>query len=271
MYHPIIQQIDSAGIALHEFRPDLSRSLFLTAGDVQQSLYRISPFKTGRRFFDAQWCWALGHIGILYQMVRWFKKHEPQTKLILETKNQIANPFFLKAIEPYLTIVENLPDPMKEEAAFNAVYFACPDGKHHIHDYMKLVEADCKDHYLSLSDEQKEKVKGYLEILGVERPYLAVQARNLNHDPKRNVSLEEVEKSIDVKGYSVISTGLDEHPISKKIPSVKSLPNPMLASFLLSADCDRFVGSDSGAWVIPWAFQKPVQLINDHSMAWIYQ
>jgi hypothetical protein len=108
-----------------------------------------------------------------------------------------------------------------------------------------------------------------LQTLNVKRPYIAVQARNLDLDPFRNVTEDQVLEALaPYDGFSVINTGLDVHPIESRYASVKSFSDPKKASFLLSASCDQFIGSDSGAWVVPWAFNKPVKLINDQDKAW---
>ncbi len=275
MYHPTITKLDSAAIELHPFFPEQSKQLFILTGGLQKALVQKSPYPTKRRFFDAQWCWALGHIGILYQVIRWFKKNEPDTELVLETKGAIANQYFLSALSTFVTIHGNLPPDMIEEAKFNACYFGCPDGVHHVHDFMKVAEKECEGiHLLELTEAQKAQTDELLSQLGIKRPYVCIQARHLEYEPKRNVSLEQAEKALEYYrslGYSVVSTGLDMHPINQKIPSVQSLPNRRLASFLLSASCDQFIGSDSGAWTVPWAFRRPVELINDEIFAaWIY-
>lgn len=275
MYHPTIAKLDAAAIELHPAFPDHSRKLFILTGEIQATLAQRSPYKTQRRFLDAQWCWALGHIGILYQVIRWFKKNEPETQLILETQGKVANQYFLSALSTFVTICEHLPPELAEEAQYNAVYFGCPDGVHHVHDFMKVVERECEDiHLLSLTDAQQKQAEEMLSQLGVKRPYVCLQARQIDYDPKRNISLEQAENALEYyqkNGYSVVSTGLDQHPINAKVPSVLSLPNPWLASFLLSASCDQFVGSDSGAWTIAWAFRRPIELINDELFAaWIY-
>lgn len=273
MYHPTIQKLDSAAIDLHSFNPELGKFLSIFTGNIQGLLNSSSPFRTNRKFFDAQWCWALGHIGILYQMIRWFKQLAEPVELVLETQGRIANQYFLDALSPYLTIYEKLPSALVEEAKYNAVYFACPDGNYHIHDFMKVAEKVCRGNILSFSNIQAGIIGGMLTSLGVKKPYVAVQARHMEYEPSRNVTLEQVEQALDPylsNGYSVVSTGLDNHPINQKYPSVKMLPNPHLASFLISASCDQFIGSDSGAWTIPWAYGKPVELLNDKTKAWIY-
>lgn len=282
MYHDTILKLDAAAMEVDYLAKiwdnarlaKLSKRIFTMAGEIHRQIYLHSPFKTNRRFFNAQWCWSLGHIGILYQMIRWFKLTEPNTQLILETQGKVSNPYFLNALSPFITIVEKLPDLQGEEKA-NAVYFGCPDGTHHVHEFMKVAEKECKGiNLLELSDEHKNSASQILIELGIRRPTVAIQARAMNHDPIRNVSAEQVNHSLAPyidKGYSVISTGLDSHPIDGNFPSVKSFPNPQLASFLLSASCDQFIGSDSGAWTIPWAYNRPVELINDKTEAWIYQ
>lgn len=276
MYHPTIVKLDAAAHEIHPVFPDQARKLFLMAGEIQQTLVKHSPIQTNRRFFNAQWCWALGHIGILYQLIRWFKLTSPDTKLILETQGLIANQYFLSSLFPYIEIYNVLPDELREEAAYNAVYFTCPDGKDHIHDFMHIAEKECQGiNLLELSDDERDEVSDILRDLDVgDKQFLCIQARNLSNDPKRNVSLEQCEKALQYykdRGYGIISTGLDPHPINEKYPSVLSLENPRLASYLLSASCDQFIGSDSGAWTIPWAFRRPVELINDDLFAaWIY-
>lgn len=275
MYHPTIAKLDVAAIELHPSFPAHSKQLFILTGNIQATLAKQSPYKTKRRFFDAQWCWALGHIGILYQVIRWFKKNEPDTQLILETQGKISNQYFLSALSTFITICEHLPQELAEEAQYNAVYFGCPDGIHHVHDFMKVAERECEGvHLLSLTDAQKKQADELIAQLGIKRPYVCIQARQMDYDSKRNISLEQAEKALEyylASGYSVVSTGLDPHPINEKIPSVLSLANPWLASFLLSATCDQFIGSDSGAWTVPWAFRRPVELINDDLFAaWIF-
>ena len=273
MYHKIIADIDAAAIAAHPRFPDQSKRLFIIAGEIQRSICD-SFFKPYRRFFDAQWCWALGHIGLLYQAIRWFHVKHPGTQLVLQTRGQVSNQHFLDALKPYITMYSTLPSEWVQEAADTAVYFGCPDGVNHIHDWVKIAERECQGvNLLSLSDEQQRQVDEILGFLGIARPYVAVQARGIEYDSKRNVSLAMVEQAIKPwvdRGFDVVSTGLDQHPINDKVPSVLKLPEPKLASFLLSAACDQFIGSDSGAWTIPWAYRRPVELMNDDHKAWIY-
>ncbi len=276
MYSELVTAIDSAAIAIHPEFPEESKRLFITAGKMQQKLLAESPYIPNahstvipeRRYFDAQFCWALGHIGILYQMIRWFKLKEPLTELILETQGHIANQFFLEALSPHITIIKQLPESMKNEAVYNAVYFGCPDGVHHIHDFMKVAEKECKGINL-LQPWNLE----FATAFGIKRPFVAVQARNMSYDSKRNVTMDQIEEVLAkyYGDFDVVSTGLDEHPIEQKYKSVRRMPDPALASFLLSSSCDQFIGSDSGAWTIPWAFGRPVELINDKSKAWIYE
>lgn len=273
MYHPTIQKLDSAANELHQINEQLGKIAHVFTGQIQSIFVASSQFKTKRRFLDAQFVWALGHIGILYQVIRWFKLKEPETQLVLETKGNVANKYFLSSIAPSITVYEILPDKYAEEAKFNTIYFACPNGVNHIHDFMKIAEKECKGMNL-IQPVPMDSVEKLLSYLKISRPFVAVQARHLDHDPKRNVTLMQVEEEIShfqKKGYSIVSTGLDDHPINKKIPNVLSLDNPHLASFLLSATCDHFIGSDSGAWTIPWAYNRPVTLINDKSAAWIYE
>lgn len=274
MYHLLIRDLDAVALALHQNFPDQSKRTFIIAGEVQQRLHDESPFNTNRRFFDAQWCWALGHIGLLYQAVRWFHVKAPGMGLHLVTHGHASNQYFLDALKPFITTHTILPPDLVDEAMYNAVYFGCPDFVHHIHDWAKVAERECQGaHLLSLSEEQQHQVDEMLEGMWIGRPYVAVQARASEYDPSRNVSLAMVERSIakwTAQGYDVVSTGLDAHPINDKVPSVLKLAEPKLASFLLSAACDQFVGSDSGAWTIPWAYGRPVELMNDDHKAWIY-
>ncbi len=283
MYSPEVTAIDQAAIVLHNDFPEESKRLFITAGKMQQKLLAKSPYIPNaystvipeRRYFDAQFCWALGHIGILYQMIRWFKLREPLTELILETQGHIANQFFLEALSPHITIIKQLPESMKKEAVYNAVYFGCTDGVHHIHDFMKVAEKECKGINLLKPYNLEREFGGHFNFhtaYDIKRPFVAIQARNMAYDSQRNVTMEQIEEALEkYPGYDVVSTGLDPHPIEQKYKSVRSMPDPALASFLLSSSCDQFIGSDSGAWTIPWAYGRPVELINDKSKAWIYE
>ena len=263
MYHPEILALDSTATDLYAEGRRKEATLYqLKAGALQQKLVRPN----GRRYLNAQWCWAYGHIGLLGQLIRWFRKTEPDTKLILETQDRINNQYFLKALSPFLTIVSRLAPELQREAENNAVYFACPDGEKSIHNFYKKVERECPERLPM----EAQKVDKLLEALKVERPYIALHARQFNHDPARNVTLRMVEEAIGSE-KNVISIGLDEHPANDVYPSVLSLPNPWLASFQLSASCDSFVGSNSGAWTVANAYGKPVTLMNDHEhKSWIY-
>jgi hypothetical protein len=268
MYHPIVQKLDSAATDLYALSPELGKATTIFTGQV----HRMLSVNGKTRYFDAQWCWALGHLGILYQMIRCFKKFDPEAKLVLETQGKVSNETFLNYLRPHIEVVENLPESIRQEAMLNSVYFGCPDGKNHIHDWVKQIEKRLKgEPLLSLTEIDKISVDLMLTKLGVSRPYVAVQARCMDYDPKRNVTEKQVVEALaPYEGFGVVSTGLDVHPIDTRFPSVKSFPNPKYASFVLSASCDQFVGSDSGAWVIPWSFNKPVHLINDKDKAWIY-
>lgn len=274
MYHPIVQSLDVAAHALDKNFPDQSKRTMIIAGEVQQALLDPPPYRNNRRFFDAQWCWALGHIGLLYQAVRWFHVKAPNMKLVLETRRNVANQFFLDALKPFIEMHDILPNELAGEAMYNAVYFGCPDGVNHIHDWAKVAERECVGvNLLHLTENEQRQVDEILDFLGIGRPYVAVQARAIEYDSVRNVSLAMVEQAIAPwvgHGYDVVSTGLDEHPINTKVPNVLKLAEPKLASFLLSAACDHFIGSDSGAWTIPWAYRRPVTLMNDDKKAWIY-
>ena len=263
MYHPEIQALDSIANDLYaEGRTKEATQCQLKAGRLQQVL--IKP--NGRRYLNAQWCWAYGHIGLLHQLIRYFRSRETNTRLILETQGRINNPYFLKVLEPFLTVVDNLPSEMAEEATANAVYFGCPDGELSIHNFYKMVNRTCTERLLKTPPD----VSKLLGHLGVSRPFVALHARQFNHDPSRNVTIGMVEEAIAGE-LNVISIGLDEHPINDQLPNILHEPNPWLASFQLAAACDKFIGSNSGAWTVADAYGKPVDLMNDiEHKAWIY-
>lgn len=272
MYHPTIQKLDSVASDFHEMRMITEKnSAFRLAGQFQQELLKKSPYKTGRRFLHAQWVWALGHMGLLYQLIRWFKLKEPETKLVL-LANGSANPEFLKALSPFLEIPETYnPD----EAMRNAVYFGCPDGVNTLVNFYKMIEMECRGTLvLSLTNEQQSDLDDLMWELDIKHPYVAVHARATANDPARNVTVSQVEEFLEelkAKGYSIVITGLDQHPINAKCKNILDREEKHKASFLLSAGCDHFIGSDSGAWTVAHAFGKPVTLMNDYQRnAWIY-
>lgn len=268
IYHPEIIKLDCAAtLAYMELRKDHEAFspaltvLQLKAGALQQKLIR----PIGKRYFDAQWGWSYGHIGLLQMAIRWFRKTEPETELIFQNNHRLANTHFFDILRPYLTVVDELPPELHREAQNNAVYFACPDGKLTIHNFYKKVAKETERLPLPMPD-----VTEILKLLKVERPYTAFHARNFDHEPYRNTSLEDCEKAIG-DNLNVINISLDAHPINDIIPNVKMLSQPDIASFQLSAACDRFIGCNSGPWVVANAFGKPVELINDHlHKAWIY-
>jgi len=276
MYHLTIQKLDSAASDFHDAGMLAEKNAaHRLAGIWQQRLLASSPYPRTRRWLDAQWAWALGHLGLLYQLIRWLRLHEPQTQLILAT-DRAANPWFLQALAPFLTIIS--PAELarhREEAMANAVYFGCPDGAHSLVSFYKMIEAECRDiHLLTLSAEDRAAADALLAELGVRRPYVALHARSSTHEPLRNVTDEQIADAIlpyTATGFQVVSTGLDPHPLAQMFPSVATLPNAQRASFLLSAACDQFIGSNSGAWVIAHAYQRPVEIMNDlEQAAWIY-
>ena len=276
MYHPTILKLDSAASDFHEAglfaEKDAAHRL---AGIYQQHLLAASPYGRQRRFLHAQWVWALGHIGLLYQLIRWFRLHEPDTQLVL-IANGSANPWFLQALAPYLAFLEpTMAIRAPDEPMRNAVYFGCPDGMHSLVSFYKRIEAECRDiHLLKLEDTAHLQAESFLQFLGVKRPFVALHARYTENDPARNVTDEQIEAALAPyigRGYSVVSTGLDPHPYAARFPSVNALPDAHHASFLLSATCDQFVGSNSGAWTIAHAFNRPVEIMNDTlRAAWIY-
>lgn len=275
MYHPTILKLDSAASDFHDRgMQQATNGAFRLAGQLQQELLKNSPYKTGRRYLHAQWCWALGHIGLLYQLIRWFKKNSPKTELILEA-SAATNPHFLNALLPFITVVNRIPEDQVDEAQYNAVYFGCPDGINTLVNFYKMIERECEDiHLLELTWQEHEEADELMASLGAKKPFVAFQARATSHDPIRNVTIEQTEKDLEpfkARGYSVISTGLDQHPINARYRSVLELKDPTRASFLLSATCDQFIGSNSGAWTIPHAYRRPVIILNDYERAaWIY-
>lgn len=264
MYHPEIRALDNRATELYAqgHRKEATQCQ-LEAGRLQQRL--VKPI--GRRYLNAQWCWAYGHIGLLANLIRFSLHTAPTAKLILETDGKVNNQYFLKALSPYLTIMEQLPAELKREAEDNAIYFACPDGELSIHNFYKKVERECPR--LPLIE---PNVDYLLAALGIRRPYIALHARQFSHDPARNVTPLMVENALkDYKDFDIVSIGLDDHPASDIYPNMRKLPNPWLASFQLSAACDRFIGSNSGAWTVAHAYGNPVELMNDtEHKAWIY-
>lgn len=275
MYHPTIQLLDQAASHFHQMGDLQSKNgCFRLAGQLQQKLLSQSPYPKNRRFLDKQWVWATGHIGLLYQLIRWFKLHEPETELVLVTQGA-SNPHFLKHLLPFLTVIPVLAKELQDEALYNSVYFGCPDGKNDLVRFNKLIELDCKDiNLLQLSGSEEIEAEILLAQLGVKRPYVAFQARRMKDDPLRNVSSDSINTALSgflARGFGVVSTGLDVHPINEIYPSVLKLADPLKASFLLNANCDQFIGSNSGAWTIAHSFRKPVQIIGDlERSAWIY-
>lgn len=246
---------------------------FRLAGQFQQKLLAESPYKTKRRFLHPQWTWAVGHIGLLYQLIRWFMAKEPETRLVL-LSGQSAHPYFLSVLTPYVSFLDKEGPVTEDEVMRHAVYFGCPDGINTLVNFYKMIEHECKGHLLNLQNSEVREVDELLRRLGIQRPYVAVHARATANDPDRNVTIEQVEEALEefkAKDYSVVSTGLDQHPINDKYPSIFGTTHQLLASFLLSAGCDHFVGSDSGAWTVAHAYGKPVTLMNDYQRnAWIY-
>lgn len=276
MYHPTIQHLDAAAADFHERgMMGEKNAAHRLAGVLQQKLLERSRFPRTRRFLHPQWCWSLGHIGLLYQLVRWFRLHEPDTRLYLLAKGG-ANPYFLQALAPFVSIGPLSDSWWLEGVEPNAVYFGCPDGINSLVRFYKLIEYDCRDiHLLTLSDEDQDAAAMALHVLGVKRrPFVALQARSHTHDPARNVTDAQIEAALApylARGYSVVSTGLDAHPYCARFPSVTTLHDPLRASFLLSASCDQFIGSNSGAWTMAHAYRRPVELLNDYERAaWIY-
>lgn len=269
IYHPEIQALDAKAYTMYTesrrdaevFRKEVTQ-FQMQAGAIQQKL--VKPI--GKRYLSAQWLWSYGHIGLLHMLIKWFRKTEPHTKLIVIDDHLCANPHFFEKLKPFVTVIGSLPEELWREAENNAVYFACPDGKLSLHNFYKMVSRECPEHILG----EPPDVSDMLETLKVVRPYIAFHARNFDHEPYRNTTLEQCEKAIGDK-LNVINIGLDDHPINDIIPNVKMLPNAPLASFQLSASCDQFIGCNSGAWTVANAYGKPVELINDllHK-AWIY-
>ena len=278
MYHPTVAQLDAAASGFHLMNMlEEKQQCFRMAGRLQQKLLNESPYGTGTRFFTAQWVWALGHIGLLHQVMRWLARHEPETICIVEAQGA-ANPYFLQALLDHfstLKLCPKLPDVSRHAAMCNAMFFGCPDGNSTLVDYYKKIEKVCKgESLLTLTIKQKvraEQIKTELK-LDHNKPIVAIQHRNLPNDPERNTSLEMVREHLrKFPKHQPVITGTDprdEFPYA----SVLELDNPQEGSFLLSASCDQFIGSNSGAWVVPHGFGRPVELINDHlRAAWIYE
>lgn len=276
-YHPVIAQLDTAASGFHLMGMlDEKQQCFRMAGRLQQKLLNESPYGPGTRFFTAQWVWALGHIGLLHQVMRWYSKHEPETICIVEADGA-ANTYFLQALMDHfstLKLCPKLPEISRHAAMCNAMFFGCPDGNSTLVDYYKKIERVCSgEGLLTLTAKQKVRVEQIKTELGMNsiQPVVAVQHRNLANEPERNTDYHTVKEHLKkYPHHQIVITGTDncdEFPW----PSVLELKNPQEGSFLLSASCDQFIGSNSGAWVVPHGFGRPVELINDHERAaWIY-
>lgn len=251
------------------------QSCFQLAGRLQQKLLHESPYGKGTRFVNAQWVWALGHIGLLHQIMRYLSISQPETIVILNATGS-ANPYFLQALLDQfhtLKIAPELPAVSHHIAMTNAIFFGCPDGNSSLVDYYKKLERICKGrHLLTLNDKQQIRLEQIKREMGLDprKGVLAIQPRNLQHEPERNASLEALKEEIPRHDLQPVITGMD--PCELGYPSVQGLENPLEASFLLSAACDHFIGSNSGAWVIPHGFGRNVTLLNDHmKAAWCYE
>lgn len=277
MYHPTISALNQAASGFHLMGMlEEKQQCFRIAGRLQQKLLTESPYGTGYRFFTAQWVWALGHIGLLHQVMRWLATSEPETICIVEAEGA-ANPYFLNALLGHfstLKVCPKLPDITRHVAMHNAMFFGCPDGNSTLVDYYKKIERVCKGTgLLRLTAKQKVRVEQLKKELGLDhaKPIVAIQHRNLQTEPERNTGLDMVKEHLSkYRDHEPVITGTDpcdEFPY----PSVLGLPDPQEASFLLSASCDQFIGSNSGAWVVPHGFGRPVELLNDYEKsAWIY-
>lgn len=268
-YHAIIQMLDAAANGFHAAKMFREKTETLRlAGVFQQRLLSESPYPKNTRFLNEQWVWALGHIGLTHQLIRWFRHNEPDTRLILEASGA-ANVYYLEALRPYLTIVPTVAEDM---AMYNAVYFGCPDGKQSLVDFYKMVERDCPPMVLELTDAQKLRAAELLAVLGIKHPFVALQPRKLENEPERNVNADIIKRHLVChQTHDVIITGLDSD-CGLDYPSVKTLPDPHEASYLLSAVCDHFIGSNSGAWTVAHSYGRPVTIMNDtERAAWIYQ
>ncbi len=251
------------------------QSCFQLAGRLQQKLLNESPYGKATRFVDAQWVWALGHIGLLHQIMRFLAVSQPETLVILHA-NGSANPYFLQTLLDHfhtLKVATELPVVSHHIAMTNAIFFGCPDGNSSLVDYYKKLERICKGkHLLELNAKQTVRMEQIKREMGLERQgILAIQPRNLQHEPERNADLEALQEEISKHpALQPVITGMD--PCTLDYPSVQTLENPLEASFLLSASCEHFIGSNSGAWVIPHGFGREVTLVNDHlKAAWCYE
>lgn len=277
MYHPTVASLDSAASGFHLMgMMEEKQQCFRIAGRLQQKLLNESPYGKGTRFFTAQWVWALGHIGLLHQVMRWITKHEPETICIVEAQGA-ANTYFLQALLDQfntLKLCEKLPEITRDVAMRNAMFFGCPDGNSSLVDYYKKIERVCQgEGLLKLTPRQKVRIEQLKTELGLDhsKPIVAIQHRNLSNEPERNTTLEMIKEHLwKYPGHQPVVTGMDPHDFPW--PSVKMLMNAQEGSFLLSAGCDQFIGSNSGAWVVPHGFGVPVELVNDfEKAAWIYQ
>lgn len=276
-YHPTVNALDAAATGFHDMKMlKEKQECFKLAGRLQNKLLTESPYGVGTRFFTAQWVWALGHIGLLHQIMRWLSKKYPETICIIEAEGA-ANPYFLQALLDHfstLKLCPKLPDISRHAAMCNAVFFGCPDGNSTLVDYYKKIERMCKgEGLLTLTPKQLVKVEQIKTELKLDhsKPIVAIQHRNLNSEPERNTDYETVKEFVrKYPKHQPVITGTDpcdDFPY----PSVLELDNPQEGSFLLSASCDQFIGSNSGAWVVPHGFGRPVELINDElKAAWIY-
>ena len=271
MYHAAIQRLDEAASAFHD--AGLLREkqeCFYLAGQFQNKLLAESPYGPQPRFMHQQWVWALGHIGLLHQYLR---ATDPASIVVLFAPGSANNQFLSAILDRFhnLKMVWPMPAVSCDAAMRNAVYFGCPDGRSTLVDYNKSIERQFKGQgLLKLTNRQNLLCKALMENLRISHPYIALQPRNVLSDPARNVTKTQIMEAINrFPGHDIVVTGIDPHDLS--FASVHTCEDPREASFLLSANCDQFIGSNSGAWVIPHAYGKPVHIINDHQRsAWIY-
>ena len=104
IYHPTIEHLDAAAADFHARGMMAEKnSAHRLAGIYQQRLYAESPYPRSVRYLAPQWYWALGHIGLLYQLIRYFRLRYPETRLRLVAGGKCPNIHFLNELIPFLS------------------------------------------------------------------------------------------------------------------------------------------------------------------------
>jgi hypothetical protein len=277
--HPKVLAERSLGNACFYGDREMAKYHFYKGYVEQEYLFDTGGFKdSGRRFLTYEWTWGVGHIGILGQLIKLKLMNLFNYEIVVETGNRIANQYFLESMGEHITVYNELPPELRNESVYNMLFFSCPFGSH-VHEWCKKVERmwekfPDKKPVCKFTPEMEQLKDSMISAFGLKRPYAAIHARNTPYDPKRNMSLEtmlQATKKLTDQGYDLISIGLDDHPINQHIKNIQFVGNPKATSFVLSADCDYFMGSDSGMGMVANMFQRPVDLINDYEhVAWIY-